>query len=82
MKDAVSTGGTGIVLLNRDIRSQRSLQVVLGGDYDFSVFDRPFRFTAEAYYKKLDRLIPYNLDNVRIVYYGTNCAHGYAAGST
>ena len=80
MKDAVSTGGTGIVLLNRDIRSQRSLQVVLGGDYDFSVFDRPFRFTAEAYYKKLDRLIPYNLDNVRIVYYGTNCAHGYAAG--
>ena len=80
MKDTVNTGGIGVVMLNRDIRSQRSLQVVLGGDYDFTVFDRPFRFTAEAYYKKLDRLIPYNLDNVRIVYYGENCARGYAAG--
>ena len=80
LKDTVSAGGTGTVLLNRDIRAQRSLQAVIGGDYDFEVFDRPFRFTAELYYKKLDRLIPYNLDNVRIVYYGENCAHGYAAG--
>ena len=44
------------------------------------MLDRPFKFTAEAYYKKLDNLIPYNVDNVRIVYYGENCAHGYAAG--
>ena len=80
LKDTISTGSIGEVRLNRDIRSQRSLQVVLGGDYDFIVFDRPFRFTAELYYKKLDRLIPYNLDNVRIIYYGENCAHGYAAG--
>ena len=80
MKDTVTAGGIGVVHLNKDIRSQRSLQVVAGGDYDFTVFGRPFRFTAEAYYKKLDRLIPYNLDNVRIVYYGENCARGYAAG--
>ena len=80
LKDTVSTGGTYQVNLNRDIRSQRSVQLVLGGDYDFRALGRPFKFTTEVYYKKLDRLIPYNLDNVRIVYYGENCAHGYATG--
>ena len=80
IKDTVNAGGIYEVRLNKDIRSQRSIQFVLGGDYDFRVFDRPFKFTTEVYYKKLDRLIPYNLDNVRIVYYGENCAHGYAAG--
>ena len=80
LKDTVSTGGTYQVKLNRDIRSQRSIQFVLGGDYDFRALGRPFKFTTEVYYKKLDRLIPYNLDNVRIVYYGENCAYGYAAG--
>ena len=44
------------------------------------MLDRPFKFTAEAYYKKLDNIIPYNVDNVRIVYYGENCARGYATG--
>ena len=80
IKDTVNTGGIYSVKLNRDIRSQRSIQFVLGGDYDFRIFDRPFKFTAELYYKKMDRLIPYNIDNVRIVYYGENSAHGYAAG--
>lgn len=80
LKDTVSAGGIYQVNLNRDIRSQRSLQVVLGADYDFLVYNRPFKFTTEVYYKKLDRLIPYNVDNVRIVYYGQNCAYGYAAG--
>lgn len=80
IKDTVISDGTYRVQLNPSIRSQRSVQFVLGGDYDFRVYGRPFKFTAELYYKKLDRLIPYNLDNVRIVYYGENCAHGYAAG--
>ena len=80
VKDTVNTGGIYQVNLNKDIRSQRSIQFVLGGDYDFRVYDRPFKFTTEIYYKKLDRLIPYNVDNVRIVYYGENCARGYAAG--
>ena len=80
LKDTVSAGGIYQVNLNRDIRSQRSLQVVLGADYDFLVYNRPFKFTTEVYYKKLDQLIPYNVDNVRIVYYGQNCAYGYAAG--
>lgn len=80
IKDTVISDGTYRVQLNPSIRSQRSVQFVLGGDYDFRVYGRPFKFTTELYYKKLDRLIPYNLDNVRIVYYGENCAHGYAAG--
>ena len=80
IKDTVNTGGIYQVNLNKNIKSQRSVQFVLGGDYDFLVYGRPFKFTTEVYYKKLDRLIPYNVDNVRIVYYGENCAHGYAAG--
>lgn len=80
LKDTVRTDGTYSVQLNRNIRAQRSIQIVAGGDYDFTVFDRPFKFTTEIYYKKLDRLIPYNVDNVRIVYYGENCADGYATG--
>ncbi len=80
IKDTVNSGGIYHVNLNRKIKAQRSMQVVLGADYDFMVYDRPFKFTTEIYYKRLDRLIPYNLDNVRIVYYGDNCAHGYAAG--
>jgi hypothetical protein len=80
LKDTVKLNGIHTVQLNSKIKSQRSIQVVAGADYHFRVFDRPFKFTTELYYKKLDNLIPYNLDNVRIVYYGENCAKGYAAG--
>lgn len=66
--------------LNRGIRAQKSVQLVLGTDYTFLAWDRPFKYTAEIYYKSLDRLVPYRIDNVRIVYAGKNMAHGYAAG--
>lgn len=80
MRDTTTVEGIASVTLNKDIKSQRSIHFVLGYDYHFKMMDRPFKFTAEAYYKKLDNLIPYNVDNVRIVYYGENCAHGYATG--
>lgn len=80
LRDTVTTEGITTVALNKNIKSQRSIHFVLGCDYMFKMFDRPFKFTAEAYYKKLDNIIPYNVDNVRIVYYGENCARGYAAG--
>ena len=80
MRDTVTTNGITEVVLNKNIKSQRSIHFVLGYDYHFKIFGRPFKFTAEAYYKKLDNLIPYNIDNVRIVYYGENCAKGYATG--
>ncbi len=66
--------------LNHDIQSQRSFQVVAGTEYNFNIWRRPFKFTAEAYYKYLDRLISYQVDNVRIIYSGENDAVGYATG--
>jgi hypothetical protein len=68
------------IVLNRNIRSQRSLHFVLGGDYSFRAIGRPFKFTAETYYKKLDKLVPYTVDNVKVRYYGSNMAFGYATG--
>ncbi len=72
--------GNNITTLNRDIKSQRSLHFILGGDYTFRALDRNFKVTAEMYYKKLDNLNPYTVDNVKIRYYGENCAKGYAMG--
>jgi hypothetical protein len=66
--------------LNPDIRAQRSIHALLGMDRWFDIWDRPFKFTAEAYYKHMDDLIPYEVDNIRIRYYGTNNAKGYATG--
>ncbi|MCU4176044.1 TonB-dependent receptor [Carboxylicivirga sp. N1Y90] len=66
--------------LNEDIKAQKSVQVVGGYDRIFSVFDRPFKFTAEAYYKHLTNLNPYQIDNVQIRYSGKNNAKGYATG--
>lgn len=65
---------------NPDIESQRSMQIILSNDYEFQMVNRPFKLTTELYYKKLDKLIPYYLDNVRIRYSGENNAEGYAYG--
>lgn len=80
IKDTTSINGVATINLNRGIKSQRSAQLSIGGDYTFQINGRPFRFTSEIYYKRLDNLIPYNIDNMRIVYYGKNCAKGYATG--
>lgn len=72
--------GTTIVRLNSKIRSQRSLHFILGSDYTFRMFERPFKLSGEAYYKKLDNLIPYEIDNLKIVYQGQNLTNGYTAG--
>lgn len=66
--------------LNPDIKSQRSLQLIAGTDIYFSISDRPFKFTTEAYYKHLSRINTYQVDNMRITYSAENNAHGYAAG--
>jgi len=66
--------------VNPAIRAQRSIHYVLGADYNFKMFKRSFKFVGEAYYKHLDQIIPYELDNVRIRYYATNNATGYATG--
>ncbi len=66
--------------LSNQIKAQRSYQAILGSDYEFEFDDRPFKLTAELYYKKMDRLIPYFMDNVRLRYSGKNNATGYAYG--
>lgn len=63
-----------------DLKAQTSLQVVAGTDYYFKAWERPFKFVAETYYKYLYNIIPYEIDNLKIRYYGTNDATGYAAG--
>jgi hypothetical protein len=66
--------------LNPNIKAQRSIHYIVGGDINFKAWDRPFKFFAEAYYKQLDNLIPYEIDNVRIRYFANNSASGYATG--
>jgi hypothetical protein len=66
--------------INPAIRAQTSIHYVLGADYNFEMFERPFKFVGEAYYKQLEDIIPYELDNVRIRYYADNNARGYATG--
>ncbi len=80
LRDTTIIGGISTVKLNKDIKSQRSIHFVLGGDYTFRMMNRPFKFTTEVYYKALSNLIPYTVDNVRVVYYGRNMSKGYATG--
>lgn len=69
------------VRLNDKIKSPRSWQIVMGGDKYFSMWKRPFKFTYEIYGKYIDRLIPYTVDNVEIIYEGENNGVGYVVGS-
>ena len=66
--------------VNPAIRAQTSIHYVLGVDHNFKILKRSFKFVGEAYYKQLDNIIPYELDNVRIRYYAENNAKGYARG--
>jgi hypothetical protein len=63
-----------------DLKAQTAIQAVAGSDYYFKAWGRPFKFAAEAYYKYIQNLIPYEIDNMKIRYYGTNDAFGYATG--
>ncbi len=67
--------------LNKNIQAQRSIHFVAGADYNFKAWNRPFKFVGEAYYKKMDNIIPYEIDNVRIRYYAENSAEAYAIGA-
>jgi hypothetical protein len=66
--------------VNTQVKAQQSWQAVAGLDYNFKSGVRPFRLTAEAYYKKMSNVIPYDIDNVRIRYFGENNAKAYATG--
>lgn len=78
--EATDENGNNYISLNRHIKSQRSLHAVLGVDYFFRAWNRPFKLTLEAYYKPADRVISYHVDNVRVRYSGNNDAVAYTAG--
>jgi hypothetical protein len=66
--------------VNTALKSQKSVQFVAGFDYNLSAGERPMRITTEAYYKSLTDVDVYDIDNVRIQYYGNNNAKAYATG--
>ncbi|MBD5207921.1 MAG: TonB-dependent receptor [Bacteroidales bacterium] len=72
--------GNTEIYLNRNIKSPRSIQFILGADYTFRAMSRPFKITAEAYYKNLANLISYEYDNLKVNYSGVNDAKGYSMG--
>lgn len=80
MRDTTTQNGVTTAILNEKIKSQRSIQLIGAVDYRFKMLNRPFKFSAEAYYKALSNLIPYNVQNLKITYYGENLSKGYATG--
>ena len=80
MRDTMTVNGVTTAVLNENIKSQQSLQFIGAFDYRFKMMDRSFKFSAEAYYKALSNLIPYNVQNMKVTYYGRNLCSGYAAG--
>ena len=80
MRDTLTQNGMTTAVLNENIKSQRSIQFLAAMDYRFRMLNRPFKFSAEAYYKALSNLIPYNVQNLKITYYGENVGSGYATG--
>jgi len=67
-------------VLNRNVKAQTSVHAVLGADITFKAWKRDFRFIGEVFYKYLDNLNPYEVNDVRIRYFGENLARGYSYG--
>lgn len=66
--------------INKNLKAQKSWQGVAGADFNFTGWGRPMRLTTEAFYKRMTDVVPYDIDNVRIRYFGENNAKAYAAG--
>lgn len=67
-------------VVHTDVKAQQSIHFVLASDYNFKMWNRPFKLISEAYYKALNDIIPYEIDNVRLRYFAKNNAYGYATG--
>lgn len=80
LRDTSMVNGITYATLNQSVRSQRSIHALASMSYRFEMMGRPFKFTAEAYYKALSQLVPYSVDNVKVTYYGDQHATGYATG--
>ena len=80
LRDTSTVNGITYARLNNKIKSQRSIHLIAGCDYRFNLGNRLFKFTAETYYKLLGNRVPYNINNLKVVYYGDNLGSGHAAG--
>ena len=80
LRDTSTVKGITYATLNQKIKSQRSIHLIGSMDYRFRMMERPFKFSAEIYYKALADLVPYSVSNVKVVYYGDNKCSGHAAG--
>ncbi|MCD8305833.1 MAG: TonB-dependent receptor [Prevotella sp.] len=80
LRDTTTVNGITYASLNTKAKSQRSIHIIGAFDYRFNMANRPFKFTAEAYYKILGNLVPYSINNVQVIYYGDNLCNGHAAG--
>lgn len=80
LRDTTTINGITYATLNNKIKSQRSIHFIAGFDYRFKMKDRPYKFTAEAYYKALSNLVPYTVDNVKIVYDASQQCSGHSMG--
>ena len=66
--------------VNSDVNAQQSIHLVVANEYSFEMWDRPFKLISEAYYKKLNDVNPYSVENVRIRYAAANNTKAYAYG--
>ena len=80
LRDTSTVNGVTVASLNKKIKSQRSIHLLGSMDYRFTMMERQFKFSAEAYYKALADLVPYSVNNVQVVYYGENRCKGHAMG--
>ena len=80
LRDTTTIDGTTYATLNSKIKSQRSIHFIAAYDYKFKMSERPFKFTAEAYYKALGNIVPYSVNNVKIVYDASEQVSGHAMG--
>ena len=67
-------------IVNSNVKAQQSVHLVVGNEYSFKMWDRPFKLISEAYYKDLSNVNPYTVENVRIRYAAANNAEAYAYG--
>lgn len=80
LRDTTTINGITYALLNQKIKSQRSIHAIASMDYRFNMMNRPFKFSADIYYKALSNLVPYSVNNVQVIYYGDNKCSGHATG--
>ncbi|UTN04432.1 TonB-dependent receptor [Flavobacterium bizetiae] len=67
-------------VVNPNVKAQESVHIVLSNDYNFKMWNRPFKWVTELYYKSLSDVNVYSIDNVRIGYIANNNATAYAQG--